>query len=83
MSYAATFEPLAHVYLEDSWVLEMLPSTNGIAFRLEAVLTPDHPLYAAPGPGEQHCYRTAWLGVASEQQIDLTLSGPPDRPRRV
>lgn len=75
MSYASTFEPLADVYLEDSWVLEVLPSAQGTAFRLEVVLTAPHPLYEAPRPGEQYCYRTAWLDLASDQPIEIELSG--------
>jgi hypothetical protein len=75
MSYAAAFIPLADVYLEDSWVLEVSPSAHGIAFHLDVVLVPGHPSYEAPRPGEQYCYRTAWLDLASDQVIELELSG--------
>lgn len=78
VSCDATFEPLAAVYLEDSWVLEVLPGTNGIAFRLDAVPTEEHPKYSEPRPGEQYCHRTPWLDLASHQPIAVALSG--DRP---
>ena len=71
MSRDAIFEPLAAV----SWVLEVLASTHGIAFRLDAVLTEEHPMYSEPRPGEQYCYRTAWRDLASHQPIDVALSG--------
>src|SRR4051812_32470875 len=48
-------------YLEDSFVLEIAESDERIAFRLELVLTPKHPLYATPPPSEHHCYRTGAL----------------------
>lgn len=30
------------VYLDDSWVLEVVPTAAGVSLRLEAVLTPEH-----------------------------------------
>jgi hypothetical protein len=75
MRYYEAFSDLAGVYLEDSWVLEVAPSDHGLSFRLEAVLTPEHPLYEPPKPGEQHCYRTGWLSVGGETPMDIRLSG--------
>lgn len=56
-------------------MLEVAPSREGLALRLEAVLTPDHPLYEAPASGEQNCYRNAWLEVHSAEPIEVELSG--------
>lgn len=75
MDYQDAFDSLAEVYLEDSWVLELAPRERGLAFRLETVLTPRHELSASPRPGDQHCYRAAWLDVTSEDLVALTLSG--------
>lgn len=75
VDYYAAFDALAGVYLEDSWVLEVAPSHTGLAFRIEAVLTPDHPLYEPPVRGEQYCYRTAWMDVRSPEPVELELSG--------
>jgi hypothetical protein len=36
-----------HVYLEDSWVLDVYPSAQMFAFELDAVLTPTHPATGA------------------------------------
>lgn len=52
---------LALVYLEDSFVLEILEEPATLRFRLDAVLTPTHPRYQPPAAGEQHCYAGAWL----------------------
>lgn len=46
MHYHEAFSDLASVYLEDSWVLELAPHDDGLALRLDAVLTSEHPLYA-------------------------------------
>lgn len=73
--YYETFSDLAGVSLEDSWVLEVAPSDHGLSFRLETVLTPEHPLYEAPKQGEQHCYRTGWLSVEGAAPMDIRLSG--------
>jgi hypothetical protein len=75
VQYYEAFSDLAGVHLEDSWVLELAPSDDGLALRLEAVLTPEHPLYEPPMPGEHHCYRTAWLSVHGEHRMEVHLSG--------
>lgn len=78
VQYYEAFADLAGVYLEDSWVLEVAPSGHGLSLRVEAVLTPEHPRYEPPKPGQQHCYRKGWLSVGSEAPVDIRLRG--DRP---
>lgn len=73
-NYADAFPPLADIYLEDSWVLSVLPSAQMVAFELEAVLTETHPDYAGPRPGEQYDYRRATLVVEGEH-VEVELSG--------
>lgn len=73
-NYADVFPPLADIYLEDSWVLSVLPSAQMVAFELEAVLTETHPDYAGPRPGEQYDYRRATLVVEGEH-VEVELSG--------
>lgn len=77
MEYQDAFEDLADIYLEDSWVLEVSPTEQVATFRLDAVLTPDHPRYQPPAPGEQHCYRRARLSVASSKRSTLHRSDAP------
>lgn len=47
---------LASYYLEDSYVLNIDFPTGELVFRLDLVLTEDHPDYHQPGPDEQYCY---------------------------
>lgn len=52
---------LTGVYLEDSYVLEIVEHTDHLVFRLDAVLTPEHASYRPPRPGKQYCYEFADL----------------------
>lgn len=74
-TYGAAFAPLAHVYLEDSWVLALWPSENMLTFDLEAVLTQEHPQYQGPASGEQYDYRRARLTLHG--RVSCALSGAP------
>lgn len=60
MTYASLPE-LAGVYLEDSYVLTIDEAPRRFSFTLDAVLTPEHPRYHPPVPGEQYCYARADL----------------------
>ncbi|MBV8800229.1 MAG: hypothetical protein JO208_10540 [Alphaproteobacteria bacterium] len=68
------FEPY---YLEDSYVLGVDESDSSrLAFSLLLVLTPRHPLYSAPNPNEQYCYRNGSLtfeGVSAINWADRTF----------
>ncbi len=50
------YPSLAGLYLEDSYVMDIVQSDSEITFVLEAVLTPEHPEYHPPIAGEQYCY---------------------------
>lgn len=77
VDYPDAFADLAEIYLEDSWVLDVAAVERGVCFRLDAVLTPNHPRYHPPAPGEQHCYRRAMLTVTSTKRSLLTRSDLP------
>jgi hypothetical protein len=55
------FPGLVGVFLEDSYVLGISESPEQLSFRLDAVLTPEHPAYHPPRPGEQYCYADGTL----------------------
>ena len=74
VEYHQAFGDLAGIYLEDSWVLDIASSDRDVSFRLEAVLTPQHPRYRPPEPGEQYCYLDGWLIVRSTEPIEVWLS---------
>ncbi|WP_243793883.1 hypothetical protein [Saccharopolyspora gloriosae] len=61
---------LAAVYLEDSFVLDIVKEPGQIKFRVEAVLTEQHPQYSAPKSGEQYCYADAWLTFPDVSDIE-------------
>ena len=77
VEYHQAFPDLAGVYLEDSWVLNVAPTEHGVSFRLEAVLTPEHPRYRPRQADEQYCYLTGWLSVRSSEPVEVRLSGLP------
>jgi len=77
VEYQDAFADLADIYLEDSWVLDVSDVEHGVAFRLDAVLTPDHPRYHPAEAGEQHCYLLATLTVTSAKRALLHRSDAP------
>jgi len=63
-------DALSAVYLEDSYVLDIVEQPGELRFRLEAVLTEAHPSYQPPKPGEQYCYANAWLVFTDVTRIE-------------
>ncbi len=77
MTDYSTIAVLSAVYLEDSYVVDIVDELPLFKFKIEAVLTRDHPSYRAPGPGEQYCYAAGWLVFRPE-----SASSWATRPRR-
>ena len=64
VEYQDASADFAEIYLEDSWVLDVAVTEQGVAFRLDAVLRPDHTRYRPPASDEQHCYlRAMFTGI--------------------
>ncbi len=57
------------MYLEDSWVLGIKTDERSVEFRLELVLTPEHPAYHDPLPGERYCYRRAKVTIENPRSV--------------
>jgi hypothetical protein len=58
-------------YLEDSYVLGLDESEpSRLTFSLALVLTPKHPLYVAPSPHEQYCFRNGDLAFEGITALD-------------
>ena len=74
--YSEAFEALRDVYLEDSWVLGFSTVENQARFEIDAVLTPDHPKYAQPIPGEQYCYRHGHLSISGVLRLEPSRLPP-------
>jgi hypothetical protein len=64
------FPDLANVYLEDSYVLAIDEAPHSLTFTLEVVLTPEHPRYHTPLPGEQYCYVDGFLTLNGVREIE-------------
>jgi hypothetical protein len=88
MKNYSDFDSMAHIYLEDSYVIDIVESEDMLSFKLIAVLTPGHPLYTPPLLNEHHCYmdgrlifsnvrRVTWLNRTDIQYHDS--GGEPDR----
>lgn len=58
------------LYLEDSFVLGITTKAGSVDFSLDAVLTPKHPDYHQPPPGEQYCYRKIILRFPRAVEAD-------------
>lgn len=61
---------LRNIYIEASYVLGVDEQGDALTFGLDAVLTPGHPAYRAPGPDEQYCYRKGALTFAHAKRIE-------------
>ncbi|MGV9800590.1 hypothetical protein ACWDTP_21335 [Mycobacterium sp. NPDC003449] len=64
------YPTLKGIYLEDSYVLAIIDEPGVFAFKLEAVLTPEHPRYHNPRPGEQYCYADGYLIFRDVSRVD-------------
>lgn len=67
-AYPAVAE-LSDIYLEDSYVLDIIDEPPLFKFKIDAVLTRSHPRYQAPGPAEQYCYAMGWLVFADVSRV--------------
>ncbi|MDT3399859.1 hypothetical protein RKE29_25025 [Streptomyces sp. B1866] len=65
------------VYLEDSFVTDIEARPGRLSFRLDLVLTPEHPTYLPPRPGEQHCYREAVIEFTDVRRLVWAGQGTP------
>lgn len=64
------FPGLDGFYLEDSFVLAITEAPSKLMFSLDAVLTPEHPAYRPPRPGQHHCYRPADLTFSEWTRVE-------------
>ena len=87
MKYYYEFHSLEHVYLEDSYVLDIQTEPDAVEISVETVLTENHPEYSDPLPDEQYCYRYGRICFRNAKSITWVkrrmilmpdLKGPPD-----
>lgn len=70
--------PLDRYYFEDSWVLDLEVLDSCAVFTVDAVLTPKHPDFGPPKPGEQYAYEQIRLRFenAAGTQFEPTNAPP-------
>ncbi|MEV6173289.1 hypothetical protein AB0L99_34415 [Streptomyces sp. NPDC051954] len=66
-----------NVYLEDSFVLDVKATPGRVTFDLDLVLTPGHPAYRSPNPGEQNCYVRATVEFPEVRHLVWAGQGAP------
>ncbi|MFE6284795.1 hypothetical protein [Streptomyces sp. NPDC057877] len=65
------------VYLEDGFVLGIQANPGRLCLDVEVVLTPEHPRYRPPAPGEQYCYAVAVIEFADVRRLTWDGQGTP------
>ncbi len=63
--------------LEESFVLDVTAKPTSVCFRLEVVLTPEHPDYVAPGPDTYLCFKNGRLEFEEVTDLEWTGQGAP------
>lgn len=76
-TYHEAFASLAHVVLEESWVVTVDVSLTRLILVVDLALTPAHPDYRPPLQDETHCYRLTTLLVDSDTAILVRRSTTP------
>ena len=57
------------LYLEDSYILNMIETPKLFSFQMEFVLTEDHPQYKAPLENEMYCYQHGEINFIEPKQV--------------
>lgn len=68
---------LSEFLLEESYVLGIEARPTSVRFALDLVLTPEHPRYADPVPGEQYCFRRGHIDFVGVRRLLWTAQGAP------
>jgi hypothetical protein len=78
-TYEEAFPALRHVWIEESNVLEILPSSHLLEFELDVALMTTHPDYLGPAQGERLDIRRRWLLLESSAVEFEPSNSRPDR----
>lgn len=71
---------LEHVYLEDSYVLDIAEAPDQFSVTLEAVLTPGHQAFSPPKRDQQYCYVLGLLAFAPVSKVVWEARNPTPVP---
>ncbi|MBO0898428.1 hypothetical protein J1G42_00425 [Cellulomonas sp. zg-ZUI222] len=62
-------DALRDLYLEDSWILDVVARPGIVELTADFVLLESHPLYRTPAAGEQYCYQRGTLRFAGVRSL--------------
>lgn len=57
------------LYLEDSFVLQIIETKELVSFQMEFVLTKEHPSYQEPLDNEMYCYRYGVIDFIAPKRV--------------
>jgi hypothetical protein len=66
---------LAHLVLEESFVLAICIRPYRIEIEMDFVLAPEHQLYVAPPPNERECFRKGRIRISDFSRLTWQASG--------
>lgn len=65
------------IYLEDSWVTDVVVSPGAVEIAMDLVLRECHPLYRPPLPTEQYCYHRGSVRFDEVEEATWTNRSKP------
>lgn len=68
---------LDHVDTENSYILRIVAVPARLDIECDFALTPEHPQYAEPRPGEAYCYRRGTLSFLRVADLKWSDQGKP------
>lgn len=66
-----------HLYLEDSFVLDIVAHPGRLTITADLVLTPEHPQYQPPQQGEPHCFHRGRIEFTAVRRLVWSAQGAP------
>jgi hypothetical protein len=75
MQHYSELEELAGLYLEDSWVLDVVARPGLLRLEADLVLREIHPFFRAPLVNEQYCYRRGVLVFTGVTRLEWDGQG--------
>ncbi|MCE1177656.1 MAG: hypothetical protein LWW86_01275 [Micrococcales bacterium] len=76
-NHYSDLDGFADLYLEDSWVLDLVARPGVFEVEADLVLRQGHSEYVPPLAGEQYCYRKGVISFSAVSDLEWTHQGAP------